>query len=523
MSWDSIRNQLAQSLQKTGGVLTGTVSISSGNLQFSGSVDQYVMAGVGKNVGFAKSDGSDWLLKANDTTYKVNTRMNVLDDGSGGMTIAGTATFSNGISLANNKAVAWGGNANIVYDSASTMLATKGGPGGWYVANNANTQYNLKVTDAGNFTSRNNTLDDGTGGMNIIGSIFMLGPVDQFIRANSGKSTGFFKYDQSSWILKANDATNAVTTKNNTLDNGSGIPTFVSAGGNRQVMTLRDTSLASGNAYSSTIRFMGNNASYWDLYTYASNHGSFNAANDAIAFWYDPAGGTGVGGPKFSVLGSGVVSTKNNTLDDGIGNLFVKTGVFVNRGSAGGGLVHYFLRKTDGTLLGGIGLDGDLAGSNAGGHFNIWQYDDSGNFMRTALQIIRSTGQANFGGPVGLSRYALIQPQIKDYSETTFTSAAAGSVDLNVALGNVFDLTLTGNITSLTLSNPAPSGQSTSITVFIRQGATAYTVAWPASVQWNGGAVPTFPNVNKTSIVTLVTVNGGTRWYGFLGGNNFVS
>jgi hypothetical protein len=133
------------------------------------------------------------------------------------------------------------------------------------------------------------------------------------------------------------------------------------------------------------------------------------------------------------------------------------------------------------------------------------------------------TAGGTFTGPVIYGRQEARQPQIKDYSEVLSTNAAAtGAVTLDIVNGNVFNITLTGD-TTFTFSNPAPDGQACSFTLILNQGGTARTVTWPASVKWPNDSVPDISTINKTSILTFVTINGGTRWYGFLGGNKFVT
>jgi hypothetical protein len=108
------------------------------------------------------------------------------------------------------------------------------------------------------------------------------------------------------------------------------------------------------------------------------------------------------------------------------------------------------------------------------------------------------------------------------YSEGLITSAVVtGSVSLDLLSANVFDLTLIG-ATTLAFANPVSSG-SHSITLIIRQGGTAQAVTYPASVKWSNDAVPDLSAINKTSVLTFMTVNGGTRWYGFLGANGLVT
>jgi len=121
-------------------------------------------------------------------------------------------------------------------------------------------------------------------------------------------------------------------------------------------------------------------------------------------------------------------------------------------------------------------------------------------------------------GDLNLADNELVRANLQDYSEALGTVASAsGTVAINCETGNVWDLTLTGNVTTLTLSNPPASGRAGSLTLIIRQDATARTITWPASVSWSGGTAPDISAVSKVFVVTLITTNAGTRWYGSLG------
>lgn len=107
-------------------------------------------------------------------------------------------------------------------------------------------------------------------------------------------------------------------------------------------------------------------------------------------------------------------------------------------------------------------------------------------------------------------------------SETIVTNAAAtGAVSLNLANGNVFNLTLTG-ATTLTLTG-ATSGRACAISIYLRQDATGgRSVTWPTGSKWAGGSAPTLSSAaNSLDIVVFESLDGGTNWYGSLVGTNF--
>lgn len=126
-------------------------------------------------------------------------------------------------------------------------------------------------------------------------------------------------------------------------------------------------------------------------------------------------------------------------------------------------------------------------------------------------EVLHLTG-GDLTGELRMARNLLTRPLIKDYTEKVVViSAATGTVNLDFASGNVFDITLTGNAI-LTFIN-IPASEAHSVTLIIRQGGTAYSLTLPASVKFSGDTLPTISDINKTSLYTLVTVNGGTRYY----------
>ena len=127
------------------------------------------------------------------------------------------------------------------------------------------------------------------------------------------------------------------------------------------------------------------------------------------------------------------------------------------------------------------------------------------------LQYLHVDGDS-MNGDLTMGDNAVIGAELRDYSETVTTDAAAtGAETLDYSLSNVFDYTLAGN-TTFTFTNPPASGKAGTMTVIVRQGATLRTVTWPASVDWNGATLTMF--ANSVNIFTFLTVNGGTTWYG---------
>lgn len=92
------------------------------------------------------------------------------------------------------------------------------------------------------------------------------------------------------------------------------------------------------------------------------------------------------------------------------------------------------------------------------------------------------------------------------------TASASGAITLDYALSNNQKITVTGNITGVTINNPPPTGQTAILTVFaVVGGSGGYTYT-------DGKVAPddaeTFPtNVGDVAIFTYTSLDGGTTWW----------
>lgn len=121
------------------------------------------------------------------------------------------------------------------------------------------------------------------------------------------------------------------------------------------------------------------------------------------------------------------------------------------------------------------------------------------------LNLTGVSAMANGGGVEGLSALG----------------NKTGATTLNLANGNVFSLTMTGNVT-FTFSG-ATAATACSFGVYLKQDATgSRTVTWPASVKWAGATAPTLSTAaNALDILVFESIDGGTTWYGSLVGASF--
>lgn len=112
----------------------------------------------------------------------------------------------------------------------------------------------------------------------------------------------------------------------------------------------------------------------------------------------------------------------------------------------------------------------------------------------------------------------------KNLVETRTTNAtASGNVALDLSLGTIWALTLTGNVTGFTISNPS---NCTAFSVRIAQdGVGGRTVTWSfsgATVRWPSAITPTQTStLSKADWYHFISSDGGTSFDAVQGSQNF--
>lgn len=153
---------------------------------------------------------------------------------------------------------------------------------------------------------------------------------------------------------------------------------------------------------------------------------------------------------------------------------------------------------------------------------------DGTNFQINNSSIVEILGDTSpqLGGALDANGFAINmgdqnvnRPVLKDYAETLTTANSSTSYTIDLENGNVFNITLTGNCT-FTFSNPPASGKAGAFTLILHQDGTgSRTVTWPASVDWDYAIAPTLTTTASTvDILTFMTIDGGTTWWGFVAG-----
>jgi hypothetical protein len=142
------------------------------------------------------------------------------------------------------------------------------------------------------------------------------------------------------------------------------------------------------------------------------------------------------------------------------------------------------------------------------------------NVVSSSLTSVGTLSSLNVSGATTLSN-ALIFGTF--YTETRVSVTAAASTAINCSLGNIFNVTMSNNITLLSFNNVPAAGRVYTMTLILNQDSTgARTLSWPTSIRWSGGVVPALTaTANKIDIFTIFTHDGGTTWFGFIAGTNF--
>lgn len=141
--------------------------------------------------------------------------------------------------------------------------------------------------------------------------------------------------------------------------------------------------------------------------------------------------------------------------------------------------------------------------------WTVWVVDEQ-------IRLVYKSGAWNVEGGTGDFKsdgtVAMTGPFKEAHNAPTIS---AGAVTFDLALSNNFAVTLTENITSITLANPPASGKWGAISIEFTQDATGgRTVGgWPSSVKWPGGTAPTITSAaNAVDVVSGYTRDGGTTY-----------
>ena len=83
---------------------------------------------------------------------------------------------------------------------------------------------------------------------------------------------------------------------------------------------------------------------------------------------------------------------------------------------------------------------------------------------------------------------------------------------IDPSLGNLFTKTISVNTTFTITNANIPAGKTAMFTLILTNGGSK-TITWPSGMKWPGNTPPAL-TASGTDILTFVTPDGGTTWYG---------
>lgn len=476
-------------------------------------------------------------------TVSAPANLNILSDTvtSANVYLNGLTNFNSGVFIVNssgifsNTLVVLGGSNTFVNASALNI--------------NSVTTVNGVVTFNANVVSNANVAVNGTTTLNtaVVNGVTSL---NANVTANSNVTVNGNTTFNANVVSNANVTVNAVTTLNTVSVTGTttlntavvnGTAAFnanvtansnVTVNGNTTLNTAIISIITGGtaniNANTLNVR---SNTSYTNT-VYFTNTVNFQAGTFVNANGDLVVGGiTTLGTVIVNIITGGTANINANTLNVRSNTLFTNTVSFSNTvnlpassyiNGNGDLIISGNAQVNNITVLNGFG---GVINAVANNSLNLNGQPQS--FYTNATNI--STGTLNDARlPTTMANKSLTAPIFKAYAESVYSNTAVNAnLILDLAQFNIFNLTLTANNVTLTMQNPYASGNGVTATVIITQDATGGRVATIAgrnaantgagAIRYPFGSVPTLSTGgSKTDILSFVTYDGGTNYFGSL-------
>ena len=206
------------------------------------------------------------------------------------------------------------------------------------------------------------------------------------------------------------------------------------------------------------------------------------------------------------------------TIHHAIGELLemdhTKIDQLLNDGTAGSG-------GTSGTSVPGVtsGTSGTSGFPITGTTNNaVLTYIDSPIGVQAEPNLTFDGTTISLTGNIGASGYISSTSYIASttFRETYSDLATGGSVTLDLSTANNFRRQFNATAT-IAFSNPPASNAFGFTLVVVNAG--AYSITWPASIDWVGGLSPILTS-SGVDVLVFYTYNGGSSYYGFVTGKN---
>lgn len=182
---------------------------------------------------------------------------------------------------------------------------------------------------------------------------------------------------------------------------------------------------------------------------------------------------------------------------------------------------------------------------NIGGNAAVWRFDGGSNLPSradgdlavggtlTAEGALVVTGAADLAGgfdpgtgpnaamPGNDQVFSAIE--LRDLAETSPSDAGFGGAEsVDYSAGEVVNVVLTSNVTSLAITNWPASGKAAAITFVINHGTGPFTWAHPTNTRHPGGTPPTLSSgASEIDILTYITRDAGANVFCLVGGLDF--
>lgn len=107
---------------------------------------------------------------------------------------------------------------------------------------------------------------------------------------------------------------------------------------------------------------------------------------------------------------------------------------------------------------------------------------------------------------------------LKNYKEVESSiSPSSQTLTINLNNGNIFVVSKTSDILTLSISNIPSSSFVGNFTLIIENGVGAGGfIIWPNSIKWGNAGPPALSTtLGNIDVLTFITLDGGTSWLGF--------
>lgn len=140
----------------------------------------------------------------------------------------------------------------------------------------------------------------------------------------------------------------------------------------------------------------------------------------------------------------------------------------------------------------------------------------------TQAQNIKTSVDASYQ-QISLWRNEIQQYQMMAVYQYLNRNVTGTTVSIGVVSGSVQRVVLNSSTTTVTFV-PFSDGadKARQLTLLLKQGTGSNKVVWPSSIRWNNGRPPVLSYLTgRVDVITLLTYDSGTSWYGFYNGGWF--